>query len=159
MGAPADARHGEAIFRRECMACHKIGNTGRAVGPDLTASSFRDPAALLTQVLDPNVYVPPNYESYICIDNDGRVITGILTAQTATSVTLTQQEGVAATILRTNIESLNTTGKSLMPEGFERTITKEEMRDLIGYLQSAQGPAAASPLEVGTLPAMVEPEK
>ena len=88
----ADSRRGEAVFRRECMACHKIGDIGRAVGPDLTSSAYRDRDALLVHVLDPNRNVPPKYENYICIDNDGRVTTGILTAQTATSITLLRQE-------------------------------------------------------------------
>jgi putative membrane-bound dehydrogenase-like protein len=159
LGVDADSRRGQAIFRRECVACHKIGDLGHAVGPDLTSSSFRVPDVLLVHVLDPNRDVPPKYENYICIDNDGRVTTGILTSQTATSVTLMHQENQSSTILRTNIDSLTSTGKSLMPEGFERNISKEEMADLIAFLQSSQGPVAEAPLDIGTRPGMVEPEK
>lgn len=155
----ADSRRGEAVFRRECMACHRIGDIGRVVGPDLTSSAVRDRDALLVHVLDPNRNVLPNYESYICIDNDGRVTTGILTSQTATSITLLGQENDARTILRTNIDELTSTGKSLMPEGFERNISKEEMTDLIAFLQTSQGPRAVTPLDIGTSPGVVEPEK
>jgi putative heme-binding domain-containing protein len=141
------------------MVCHNIGNMGRAVGPDLTSSAVRDRAALLLHVLDPNREVAPKYENYICIDGDGRVSSGILTAQTATSITLLGQESEARTILRTNIDELTSTGKSLMPEGFERTISKEEMADLIAFLQTSQVPDAQAPLDIGTLPGMVEPEE
>jgi putative heme-binding domain-containing protein len=110
-------------------------------------------------VLDPNRNVPPNFENYLCIDTDGRVTTGILTAQTANSITLLRQQNETTTILRANIDELTSTGKSLMPEGFEQTISPAEMADLIAFLQSSQVPAAAVPLDIGTTPGMVEPEK
>ena len=113
LGLDADSGRGEVVFRRECMVCHKIGDIGRAVGPDLTSTTYSDRNALLEQVLDPNRNVPPRYENYICIDNDGRVTTGILTTQTATSITLQRQEDETSTILRTNIDELTSTGKSL----------------------------------------------
>jgi putative heme-binding domain-containing protein len=159
LDAAADARRGETVFRRECMVCHKIGNVGNAVGPDLTSSAFRDPKVLLVHVLDPNRDVLPKYQNYVCTDNDGRVTTGILASQSATSITLTRQDNETSTVLRSNIDELNATGKSLMPESFERTVTKDEMADLLAYLQSAQVPEAATRLDIGTLPGMVEPEK
>lgn len=159
MDIDADNRRGEAVFRRECMVCHKIGDIGREVGPDLTSAASRDSDALLVHVLDPNRNVLPNYENYLCIDSDGRVTTGMLTAQTATSITLVRQENETTTILRTNIDELTNTGKSLMPEGFEQNITGEEMADLIAFLQSSQVPEAATPLDIGTSPGMVEPVK
>jgi putative heme-binding domain-containing protein len=154
-----DPRRGELVFRRECMSCHKIGEVGTAVGPDLTSSTGRDRDALLMHVLDPNRNVPPNFENYICIDNEGRVTTGILSAQTATSITLLRQQNETTTILRANIEELTSTGKSLMPEGFEKTISHEEMADLLAYLQSSQVPDTAVRLDIGTTPGMIEPEK
>jgi putative heme-binding domain-containing protein len=141
------------------MVCHKIGDIGYAVGPDLTSSAFRDGGVLIVQVLDPNRDVPPKFQNYICIDNDGRVTTGILTAQSATSITLTRQQNEVSAILRTNIDQLNGTGKSLMPEGFERNITKEEMHDLIAFLQLSQVPEARTRLDIGTTPGMEEPKR
>lgn len=157
MTANADQQRGEAVFRRECMVCHRIGDIGRAVGPDLTSSTYRDRDALLTHVLDPNRHVLPNFENYVCVDTSGRVATGILSAQTATSITLLRQEGDTSTILRANIDELVSSGKSLMPEGFERNITTDDMADLLAFLQSSQGPADSIPLEIGTTPGMVEP--
>jgi putative heme-binding domain-containing protein len=158
LDAAADARRGEAVFRRECMICHKINDIGHAVGPDLTSSTYRERDTLLVHVLDPNRNVLPKYESYVCIDNDGRVTTGILTSQTATSITLQRQDNEVSTILRTNIDSLTSTGKSLMPERFEENISRQEMADLLAFLQSSQVSEAAGPLDVGTLPGMVEPD-
>jgi putative heme-binding domain-containing protein len=155
----ADSRRGEVVFRRECMSCHKIGDIGTAVGPDLTSSTNRDRDALLMHVLDPNRNVPPNYENYLCIDIDGRVNTGILAAQTVTSITLLRQQNESSTILRASIDELTSTGKSLMPEGFEKNISRQEMADLLAFLQSSQLPEPATPLDIGTTPGMLEPER
>ena len=156
-----DLTRGEQIFRRDCMACHKIGKIGYALGPDLTSSASRDAQALLVHVLDPNRYVLPNYEQYICVDVGGRVVTGIITSQTATSVTLKRDENKTETILRGQIEQLASSGKSLMPEGMEKILTKQDMADLIAWLQSAQQvkPTGNQPLHIGTLPGLIEPEE
>ena len=151
--------HGEAVFKRACMACHRIVNMGHEIGPDLTSSATRDAKALLTHVLDPNRYVLPKYEQYVCVDVDGLIITGMMTAQTATSITLTRAENKTETILRVQIEELASSGKSLMPDGLEKDITRQDMADLIAWLQSNQTtqPALSQPLDIGTLPGLIEP--
>jgi putative membrane-bound dehydrogenase-like protein len=157
----ADRILGEKVFRRDCSTCHKIGAVGHAIGPDLTSSATRDAKALLVHMLDPNRYLLPNYEQYVVVDNNGRVVTGMITAQTATSITLKREENKTETILRGHIDELSGSGKSLMPEGLEKKITKQEMSDLIAWLQSSQKakPGADAPLHVGTLPGLIEPDE
>jgi putative heme-binding domain-containing protein len=154
-----DISVGEQVFRRECMVCHKVGAIGQAVGPDLASSPSRDPETLLTHVLDPNRYVLPNFVQYQVIDTSGRIYTGIMAGQTATSITLQGQEGKSETLLRGNIDELTSTGKSLMPEGLEARIATQEMAHLIGFLQAAlpTEPRAEAPLDIGTEPGLVEP--
>lgn len=156
----SDQKRGEAVFRRECSACHKIGGQGYAIGPDLTSSASRDARALLVHVLDPNRYVLPNYEQYVCIDTQGRVYTGMMIAQTATSITLRREQNKTDTILRGQIEELVSSGKSMMPEGLEKKLTQQDMADLIAWLQSAQKqkPTGDQPLHIGTLPGLIEPD-
>jgi putative membrane-bound dehydrogenase-like protein len=156
----SDRAHGETVFKRDCMACHKIAGTGHAVGPDLTSSASHDARALLVHVLDPNRYLLPNYEQYVCIDTSGRIVTGMITAQTATSITLKREENKTETILRGQIEELTSSGKSLMPEGLEKKLTKQDMADLIAWLQSTQTtkPTGNQPLHIGTLPGLIEPD-
>ena len=111
-------------------------------------------------ILDPNRYVLPRYEQYVCVDINGRVVTGMITAQTATSITLRRDENITETILRGQIEELISSGKSLMPDGLEKQIPKQEMADLIAWLQSTQKtfPSKDQPLHIGTLPGLIEPE-
>ncbi|REK20850.1 MAG: dehydrogenase [Planctomycetota bacterium] len=157
---------GRELFVKHCSVCHKIGDTGFAIGPDLTTSQDRDPAAILTHILDPNRYVPPNYLQYVVLDNDGRTYTGMIAAQTATSITLKREKEQTDTLLRTNIDELAATGKSLMPEGLEKDINPQQMADLIAYVVSAHKPAEQpspeDPLKTrdfGTLPGLIEPKK
>ena len=160
LGQEGDLSRGEKVFRRECQACHRVGDVGHSIGPDLASSPSRDAQALLVHVLDPNRYVLPTFEQYILVDTSGRTYTGIIVSQTATSITLKREEEKTDTILRNHIDQLQSTGNSLMPEGFEKKILPREMADLLAFLQSAQASSpAAAPLDIGTLPGLIEPEK
>lgn len=158
------AEAGRAVFAQTCSACHRIGDVGVALGPDLASSPNRAPEAMLVHILDPNRYVMPNYVQYVVVDATGRTYTGMIVAQSATSVTLKREKGETDTILRANIDELASTGKSLMPEGLEKTVSIEQMADLFAYLQSI--PPAAAPAstgdplqerDFGTLPGLIEP--
>ena len=108
-------------------------------------------------ILDPNRYVLPNFEQYVLIDRRGQSFTGMIDSQTATSVTLIREESKTTTILHSDIHELASTGKSLMPEGFEKKIKPQEMADLIAFLQQSRQ-HMREPLHIGTLPGLVEPD-
>src|SRR5262249_19848570 len=114
-----DASRGEGVFEKNCMTCHQLGPKGHTVGPNLASSSLKDPESLLTNILDPNFYVPPNYIQYLVADKQGRTYTGVIAAQTATSITLKRENDAGETILRGDIDELTSTSKSMRPEGLE----------------------------------------
>jgi putative heme-binding domain-containing protein len=166
---PGDAGRGAKVVARECQSCHKVGDRGFALGPDLTGSPSTDPAALLAHILDPNASVQPDQVQYVVVDQDGRTYAGLLAAETATSLTLRRGDGAADTILRAQVAAMTSTGLSLMPEGFEKTISKPEMADLIAFLRAAHrggsegsdevdATAGTRPLDIGTLPGLIEPD-
>jgi putative heme-binding domain-containing protein len=154
-----DVAAGQKIFERECSICHQIGRTGHAIGPSLASSNAREPETLLMHILDPNQYIPPQFVQYVAVDHNGRTYTGILTDQTSTSITLKREKDAFDTLLRSNLEELSSTGKSLMPEGLEKKVSKRDMSDLIAYLQTVQAtvPPAPQPLDIGTRPGLMEP--
>ncbi|WP_422931354.1 PVC-type heme-binding CxxCH protein [Singulisphaera sp. PoT] len=156
----ADQSRGRAIFSRECASCHRIGGIGHVVGPDLTSSAAKDGETLLTHILDPNRDVLPNYLQYQVADTDGRIFSGLIAAQSGTSVTLRKEAGLTETLLRSRIEQIASSGVSLMPEGFELKIGRQEMADLIAFLQSSRtSPEEGdAPLDIGTEPGIVEPD-
>jgi putative membrane-bound dehydrogenase-like protein len=129
---------GHAVFQKTCATCHRIGTEGYAVGPDLSTLAAQDPAAMLAHILDPNRYVLPNHVEYIVEDRSGRTETGLLASETATSVTLRRGNGEEKTLLRSEVESIQSTGRSLMPEGLEKTIPPQAMADLLAWLRTIQ---------------------
>lgn len=136
-----DARRGEPIFRRECLACHRWGDVGHAVGPNLNTIQRRTAEEVLIHVLDPNREVAPNFLEYVVTTEEGRVTTGIVAEETATSLTIRRAENQQETILRKDISSISSSGKSLMPEGLEKKVSPQEMADLLTFLL-APTPAA-----------------
>lgn len=129
-----DAGRGQAVFQRACMTCHRVGNLGTDVGPAMSTIRHRRPDEIMTQILDPNREVGPNFMQYAVVLDDGRVVTGIIAEENATSITLKQAENRRETVLRQNVEEISNTGQSLMPEGLEKTVSKQDMADLLAFL-------------------------
>ena len=132
----SSATEGRKIFRTKCASCHRIGNDGHAVGPDLVSVTNKSPRDFLIAILDPNRESQPNFHVYNVLTNSGKVYSGIVTAENANSITLLQAEGKKETVLRSEIDELMSLNKSLMPEGMEKEITPQQMADLLSFLQS-----------------------
>ncbi len=133
---PGDAERGAAVFKARCATCHAKSNDGKRVGPDLATVQNRSPEQLLLQILDPNREVKPQYLNYQAVTEDGRIKSGIIVAESESNITLRRPEGAADVIARKSIESLVSSGLSLMPEGLEQHINLQQMADLLNYLQA-----------------------
>jgi putative membrane-bound dehydrogenase-like protein len=149
-----DAGRGKQVFARACAACHRLEGVGYAVGPDLAALANRSAAYLMGEILDPNRNVDTRYLQYQAVTKRGQIFTGVLAAETATSITLREQEGRQQVLLRADLEELTGTGKSLMPEGLEKDLNKQGLADLIAYLSAWRPPPKRFP---GNRPATVRP--
>ncbi|MEE8451116.1 MAG: hypothetical protein V3R99_04345, partial [Thermoguttaceae bacterium] len=95
-----------------------------------------EPAALLTSILDPSQAVEAKYLNYIILMDDGLTLTGMLAAETGSSLTLAMEEGKRQTVLRQDIEELQSSGKSLMPDGLEEELTPQDLSDLIAFVRA-----------------------
>ena len=133
-----DVGKGKEVFKKVCSACHRLENIGTSVGADLNGIRNRGLPAVLLNILDPNREVKPKYLTYVLIDVKGRSTTGMITAENANSITLQKPDGTNTTILRTEIEVLQSTGLSFMPEGLEKQVSKQQMADLLSYLNALQ---------------------
>jgi putative membrane-bound dehydrogenase-like protein len=133
--ATGDAGRGAKIFSELCARCHQLGNAGRRVGPDLAGSAHRSVEDLLSNILDPNMAMNPAFISFEVERQDGESIFGLLSSQTVESVVLLQADEQRVTVPRTQIKSIRSTGRSLMPEGLESGKTPQELRDLIAFLR------------------------
>ncbi len=132
----ADPAAGKQLFRQHCATCHHVGDVGVDVAPDISDSRVKTPEQLLTDILNPNQAIDNNYVSYTVATADGNVHTGIIAAETAASLTLRQPENKTLTLLRADIEAIRSSGVSLMPEGFEKHLSHQQMADLIAFVKN-----------------------
>ena len=130
----ADVARGRKLFTQHCSVCHKLNGIGHEIGPNLASIRTRGAETILVNVIDPNREVNPQYLNYVLLTQDGRAMTGMVAAETASSVTLRRAESASDTILRVDIEELKSTGLSIMPEGMEKSINVQDMADIISFL-------------------------
>ncbi len=143
-----DPLAGRQQFTRTCATCHRIGEIGVNVAPDISDSRVKTPEQILTDILDPNRAIDSNYFGYTILEKSGRVHTGVVSAETAATVTLRQPEGKTITVLRDEIEQLSSTGQSLMPVGLEKDISTQQMADLIAFIKNWRYLDGAVPSDV-----------
>ena len=133
-----DTERGRKVFETVCATCHRAGDIGKDVGPNLATIRGWNPDQVLINILDPNREVAPNFMSYTVETKDGRTLFGLIAEEGAASLTLKRADGAVDTILRNDIASITGTGLSLMPEGVEAAVSVEQMADLIAFLLPAR---------------------
>jgi len=132
-----DSARGKLTFKKVCSTCHRLENEGTEVGPDLlSALKTKTPEALVVDILDPSREVDPRYINYVVSTKAGRVLTGIIAVEAPSSITLRRAEKAEDTILRNQIDEIQATAKSLMPDELEKQLSKQDLADVIAYLLS-----------------------
>ncbi len=131
-----DPSKGREVYLRTCAICHKRGSEGKDIGPDLASVIEHPPEKLLASILDPNADIQPGFNAYTCTLKSGEQIYGLVAGETANSVTMKLADASQKTVLREQIAALQSQNLSLMPEGLEAAITKDDMADLIAFLRS-----------------------
>jgi len=126
---------GHAIFTKTCAQCHQLDGEGAKVGPDLTGIRNQPGEVLLLHILAPSYEIVAGFNAYEVETKDGRTATGVLASETPTSITLRRALGEEETILRSNIATMTAGALSLMPDELEKTMSKQELRDLLGFLR------------------------
>lgn len=141
----ADLSRGRALFNRSCQKCHRLYGVGEKIGPDLTGSNRSNLDYLLENILDPSAVVSKDYRMTVVILEDGRVLNGLVTARTDRTITLqTQTERVV--VNRDEIDEMEVTSQSPMPQGLFDQLSPTEVRDLVAYLRHpTQVPRTAKP--------------
>jgi len=129
-----DVPNGKKMFTTHCAKCHKHGAEGLQIGPDLTGFAVHPKEEILIHVLDPSRSVEGNYKAYTAKHLDGRVVTGVMSAQTKTTVELRDAENKLWNFQLADLDALVESKLSLMPEGFEKQMKPEELTDLLEFL-------------------------
>ncbi len=140
--AKGDQSKGRALYAGVCGQCHKLYGEGGALGPDLTGSGRHDLSYLIENIVDPSAVVDAAYYLNILDHKDGRVLSGIVGAQSERTLTL-RAVGQESVIDRQDIKVRKIMPISLMPEGLLQAFTPEQQRDLLAYLMgNSQVPLA-----------------
>lgn len=126
--------NGIAMFKKHCSVCHRHGTMGTAIGPNLTGMAVHPKHEILTNVLDPSRSVENNFRTYQILTKDGAVLTGMLAGESANSMRLINSQGKEQQVLREDIDEMNASVKSLMPDGFENLMSRQELADLLTFL-------------------------
>jgi putative heme-binding domain-containing protein len=126
---------GKLVFKNQCAKCHMHGTEGAKIGPDLTGVAVHTKEHMLIDILDPSRSVEGNFRIWKVTTSDGKSFTGLLASETKTSVEIIDAEAKKHVIQREDIEMLQPSAKSLMPEGFEKQIKeRKELVDLLEFL-------------------------
>ena len=133
-----DVQRGRMLYAKTCIQCHRDGTAGHLVGPDFVSVRNKSPQDLLVAILDPNREAQPNYQTYTAVTKQGKIHAGIITAETAASLTLKRAEAKEDVVLRDTLDELVSNGVSLMPEGLEKDLDKQQLADIIAWIKSVQ---------------------
>jgi putative heme-binding domain-containing protein len=133
-----DGALGHVIYQQRCATCHRTGNEGLAVGPDLASVANGGKEKLLTSILDPNAEVAAAYVAYAVETKRDESFLGVLASENPLSVMLKTASGESVRIARESISSMRGSDKSLMPEGLEEGLSTQDFADLLEFVTQAK---------------------
>jgi putative membrane-bound dehydrogenase-like protein len=131
-----DSVNGKKMFEKTCMACHRYNEIGFDVGPDLSGIHSQPLESILMHIINPNWLMVSGFESYFIETKDGEAYVGLIGSETESSITIDQAQGIKTTVLRKDIEVMESNSLSMMPEQLEANMTRQELRDLLGFLKA-----------------------
>lgn len=129
-----DATRGAAVFQKVCMICHKVGELGIEVGPDLKTVASKPREQLIEAIFDPNRAVEQRNAATQVTKKDKSLVVGQLAAETPGNLTLRLPGGAEVVVLRTDIQSIKTLTTSLMPDGLESVLTAQDVADVLTFI-------------------------
>jgi putative membrane-bound dehydrogenase-like protein len=148
---------GKALFQKHCATCHTLFGEGAKIGPDLTSTDRKNRNFLATSIVDPSAIIRPEFVAHAITTTDGRLLNGIIVERGTNSLTLVDSKTDRTVLASSQVESLEPSPVSLMPEGIIDPLDDQQIRDLFSYLQrdatgqpQAQGlqSAGVTPLKV-----------
>ncbi len=132
------------MFVQACATCHRVGQEGHDVGPDLLGQIGLGEEALLKDILMPNERTRPGYETTLVQTTAGAAVTGILKDDGATSLTLALPNGIEQVLLRKDVTGVRRLATSLMPS-FAEGLAPADVANLLAWLRSQIAAPTAPP--------------
>jgi putative membrane-bound dehydrogenase-like protein len=135
---PGNAQRGREVFfskKAACYGCHRAAGKGGNVGPDLSqVGRFRTTRDLLESIVFPSSSIVPEFRQYVITTKKGTQATGMIVRETSDAVYLRTSDLAEVRIARGQVEEMTPSKVSLMPEGLEKTMSRQELSDLLEFL-------------------------
>ena len=132
--ASASSETGFQIFKKHCAVCHRIGEEGTLIGPQLDGIGIRSVDRILEDILDPNRNVDAAFRTSTILLTNGRVKTGLFRRQEGKSRIYATNEGKEFSLQESEIEEEVKSPNSLMPGNVTETIKPDDLHHLLKYL-------------------------
>lgn len=133
--AGANLVEGRQVFNTVCGNCHRLYGRGGEIGPDLTGAGRQNLDYVLGNMIDPSSVVTADFRMSVVLLDDGRVLNGIIRTQTDRTITL-QTAKELVTLDRGDVEAIERSPLSLMPDGLLAPLSADRVRDLVAYLMT-----------------------
>lgn len=150
--ARGDATKGWVVYDRICGQCHKMHDRGYEVGPEITRNGRGSFEQLVVSVFDPSLVIGEAYKSVSVLTTDGRLISGLVTERSDQRIVLKVQGGKSEVIPMDEADEIRDNDQSLMPEGLETQMTRQEMADLFALLSLEQPPGTSNATVIAGTP-------
>ena len=134
-----DLANGRMVFfsTGTCHKCHVVDGMGREIGPNLTEiGSKLSREAMFESVLYPSAGISHNFEMWTVVKTDGTTLNGLLTSNTDAEVTIKGDDAFVRTVAKSDIEELVKQKISMMPADLQKTMTTQELADVVDYMQT-----------------------
>jgi putative membrane-bound dehydrogenase-like protein len=136
-GPAADRSLGRAVFAKTCQQCHTLFGVGSKVGPEITGANRASLDYILENILDPSAVIPKDYMATRVVLTNGRIVTGLVRGETPNSIqVITANETL--TVPRSDIDSMEPSEQSMMPDDLLKPLGQQEVRALVAYLQGTE---------------------
>ena len=133
-------QRGRDVFfseKAKCATCHRIGEKGGRIGPDLTTiGANRTSRDLLESIVFPSASIVRQYESFTVTTTSGLTYSGLIVRETDDALTIQQATGDPMIVRRQDVELVAPGTVSIMPQGLEQALTEEQLADVIAWLKT-----------------------
>jgi len=138
-GRATEGKKNFADGKGACSSCHRIGDVGNFVGPNLsTIGQIRTERDLLESILFPSATLARDYEAHAIDTTDGQSLVAVIRRTLSDAIVVADGSGQEITLPRAKIAALQTLPTSLMPVGLDRALSEQELLDLVAYLRSCR---------------------
>jgi putative heme-binding domain-containing protein len=141
----ADATLGAAVFEKHCANCHRIGERGAKIGPNLDGVGVRGVERLLEDVLDPSRNVDQAFRTTQIVSTDGRILSGLALREEGEVLVLADAQGKEMRVRKDEIDQRAVSPLSIMPANVPELMSESDFVHLLGYLLAQRAAAGAEP--------------